>query len=378
MSFTRIVKMPRRKESGQKIAIDCREFNKGRVTGIGRFLETLISYVPLLRPDWDFLLLGSAETEIPFPVPSNVSFLALPGSSTQFWEQARLPAALRREKCGLFFSPYYKTCVFTPVPSIIVIHDLIDLVCPGYTKFPAAYKRLMRFYAGRSAAVVTLSENSKRDIVKLLGVPADKVLVNAPGVDTSVFYERRDAAGHVKKLGIEAPYVLYVGNSNPHKNVDGLVKAYASLPENLLAGRRLVLAGVGDYAAPAGTGPGALIILPRVSSADLPFLYSAAEVFAFPSFYEGFGLPPLEAMACGVPVASSGASCLPEVLGEACAYFDPASGESLKASLTSLLSDKGKRASLRMKGLERVKKYGPRRCAEGLVGLFEAKLREAA
>lgn len=375
MRSTRAVKMPGRKEMKQKIAIDCREFYKGRVTGIGRFLETLISYAPLLRPDWDFLLLGSAETEIPFPVPSNVSFLAIPGSNTQFWEQVRLPAALKREKCSLFFSPYYKTCVFTRVTRVIAIHDLIDLVYPGYTKSPAAYKRLMRFYAGASAAVVTLSENSKRDITGLLGITPDKIFVNAPGVDTSIFYERKDASAYVRNLGITAPYLLYVGNSNPHKNVDGLLKAYLSLPGNLRAGLRLVLAGVGDYKAPAGIDPGSFIKFGRVSFKDLPFLYSAAELFIFPSFYEGFGLPPLEAMACGTPVASSNASCLPEVLGGACAYFDPASGESIKNTLASLHSDKGARDALRLKGLERIKKYEPRAAAAGLVALFESALK---
>ncbi|MBI4351139.1 MAG: glycosyltransferase family 4 protein [Elusimicrobia bacterium] len=355
----------------KKIAIDCREFYRGKSTGIGRFLQNYISHLPALRPDWDFLLFGDADTELPFSLPANVSFLAIPGANTQFWEQVSLPAALKREKCGLFFSPYYKTCVFTGVPSIITIHDLTNLVYPGYTRFRGIYRRVMRFYADSSAAVLTVSEYSKQDIVKLLGVAADKVFVSHNAIDPAVFYERKDAAARINKLGIQEPYVLYVGNANPHKNVDGLVRAYAALPEALRAGRSLVLAGVGDYAAPAGVDPGSLVKLARVPSEDLPFLYSAAQVFVFPSFYEGFGLPPVEAMACGAPVASSGASSLPEILGDACVYFDPASEESIRQALTALLSDEAARKSARLKGLEQAKKYEPGAAAGRLLGLFE-------
>ncbi len=359
----------------KKIAIDCREFYKGKTTGIGRFLQNYISRLPALRPGWEFLLLGDSGTELPFGLPGNVSFLAISGSNTQFWEQVSLPAALKREKCDLFFSPYYKTCVFTGVPTIITIHDLTNLVYPGYTKFAAVYRGAMRFYAASAAAVLTVSEYSKQDIVRLLGVDPGKIFVNHNAVDPAVFYERGDAAPRLKKLGISAPYVLYVGNANPHKNVDGLVKAFAELPERLRSGRSLVLAGVGDYAAPAGVGPGTLVKLERVPSEDLPFLYSAAEVFAFPSFYEGFGLPPVEAMACGAPVVSSNASSLSEVLGEACSYFDPASVESMKNALAALLSDKGVRDNLRLKGLEQAKKYDPLAAAEALLPLFEACFR---
>lgn len=362
----------------KKIAIDCREFFKGKITGIGRLLENFISCAPGLRPDWEFLLLGSADTEIPFGLPGNAAFLVIPGTNTQFWEQVTLPAALKREKCDLFFSPYYKTCVFPGVPSIITIHDLISLIYPGYVRFPSAYRRLMRFYADSSAAVLTDSENSKRDIIARLGVSPERISVNYPGVDTAVFYGRKDAVSQVRKLGILSPYILYVGNSNPHKNVDGLVKAYSLIPEALSAGRRLVLAGVGDYALPAGIDPGGVVKLARVPAADLPFLYSAAEVFAFPSFYEGFGLPPLEAMACGCPVASSSASCLPEILGDACLYFDPASVESIKSALAALLSDKGTRDTLRLKGLAQAKKYAPRAAAEALLRLFESCFREVS
>lgn len=362
-------------EMKKKIAIDCREFYKGKSTGIGRFLQNYILHLPVLRPDWDFLLFGDADTELPFALPGNVSFLAIPGANTQFWEQVSLPAALRRERCGLFFSPYYKTCVLTGVPSIITIHDLTNLVYPGYTRFPAVYRRVMRFYAASSAAVLTVSEYSKQDIVKLLGVAPGKIFVNHNAIDPAVFYERKDAAAQVKKLGITVPYVLYVGNSNPHKNVDGLVKAYAALPEGLRSGRRLVLAGVGDYAAPAGVEPGSYLKLARVSPEDLPSLYGAAEVFAFPSFYEGFGLPPVEAMACGAPVASSSASSLPEILGDAAVYFDPASAESIKSALASLLSDRAARDVLRLKGLEQAKKYEPRAAAAALLPLFESCFR---
>lgn len=353
-----------------KAAVDCREFRRGVITGIGRFLLNFIGQVPKLRPDWELLLLGGPDTELPFVPSGSVSYVQLSCGNPQLWEQFHLPMALRGGGCGIFFSPYYKTCAFSGVPSLITVHDMLDLIYPDYTRFPRLYRELMRFYARRSSAVITDSENSRRDIVSMLGLPPRKVLVNPVGVDRSVFFPAADPRPSLRRLGIEPGYLLYVGNSNPHKNVDGLVRAYASLDSAARSGRKLVLAGVGPYSLPAGVDPSSFVLIPTVPQADLPSLYSAARAFVFPSFYEGFGLPPLEAMACGCPVASSNAASLPEVLGDACLYFDPRSGDGMRSALGRLL-DGGELAGLRAKGLVRAAEQDASLAAAGLVSIIE-------
>jgi len=357
------------------IAVDCREFQRGKITGIGRFLRNFISYAARARGGWRFILLGGPETEIPAGLGPNVGAAVIDHRDARLWEQAGLPALLKRERCGLFFSPYYKTCLFTSVPSVVTIHDLTSLIYPGYCSFPFFYRRLMRLYAGKAAAVMTDSLNSKKDIERILGIDPDKISVVNGSVDRSFFYERMDTAAVKSRYGIPGRYILCVGNSNPHKNLDGLVKAYAGLPEGIKKEYSLVLAGAGqDALFPEHRTDASCIVCGHVADEDLPALYSGASLFVFPSFYEGFGLPPLEAMACGCPVASSSAACMPEILGDACVYFDPSDTGAMRRVMLGALKDAGLAAVLKMKGSARAALYTPDKICTGALEVLESAL----
>jgi len=357
-----------------RIGIDCREFYDGRITGIGRYLVDFISFASRERPGWEFVLFGSQHTRVPFKLGENVKTENIHEVNTQFWDQVLLPAALKRRKCDVYFSPYNKTCLFSSVPSVISIHDLTGLVFPGYGKGAFLQRQLARLYARKAAAVVTVSGHSKNDIVRLLGVAPEKISVCGAGVDEKRFYRRADCALVTRKYGIKKPYVLYVGNSKPHKNVAGLVKAWSLLDGELSGEYSLVLAGVGDYRFPA---PDSGAAIAYVADEDLPFLYSGAELFVFPSFYEGFGLPPLEAMACGTPVLSSNSSCMPEVLADACAYFDPGKHSEIAAAVATVLLDPALRLELRKKGLARAALYRPEKSAAVILGVLESVLKSS-
>lgn len=352
-----------------RIAIDGREFYEGRITGIGRYLANFIRAASAQRPAWEFLIFGSQHTKVPFEFGRNVRFEVMREINTQLWEQVQLPVRLKREACDLFYSPYPKTCLFSPVPSVMVIHDLTGLIYPGYAKAISPERFLTGLYAARASAILTPSENSKKDMVKLLGLDAAKISVCSGGVDPGIFFPR--TGGAPAGRGVNGPYALYVGNSRPHKNVPGLVKAWGLLDRAQRNGHSLVLAGVGGYEVPPELGD-SVKVLRALPEADLPGLYSAAGLFIFPSFYEGFGLPAVEAMACGCPVLSSDSSCMPEILGDAAAYFDPADPVKMAAAIAALLKDPEARAVLSKRGLERAGRYAPEATHERAVEVIES------
>lgn len=359
-----------------KVAIDCREFYEGRLTGIGRFLSAFITCASR-KNDIKLLLYGSQNTVLPGGLAGGHA-RTLYESGTRHWEQVLLPRALKRDAADIFFSPYPKTCLLTRIPSVLAIHDLTWLLYPDYRGGPAFLRGLLaRAYAWKASAVLTLSEHSRADIIRVLGVPERKLFVTRCGVDALSFRPRPGSGLLPAKYGLRRPYILYVGNSNPHKNLDGLIKAYAALPAGVKKEYDLVLCGVKDYTPPIVEG-GACLVLRYIPDQDLPVLYSGAALFVFPSFYEGFGLPPLEAMACGCPVAASSASCLPEILGDACAYFDPGDISDMAAVIAAALGDPVLRAGLKARGKERAALYSPEKTYAAIRGVFDAVLGGAA
>lgn len=365
------------------LAVDCREFVTGRITGIGRFLRDLLAEIAGNRPHLRTVAIAGPGNAIPVTAP-HLEVVRLPGRPTLYWDQVLLPRALRASGATAFFSPYYKAPAAAPCPTLVTIHDVIPLRFPEYARgygrlYAAALRRWAAWLARRATAVITDSEFSKGELLAELGLAPERVHVVYLGVRPEF---RPPAPGETiaaaaARYGIDGPYLLAVSNFLPHKNLPRLVEAYAALPAALRARTRLVLAGAPgghghvrpvDRASLAGSG----VILPGfIAPEDHPAVYAGATALVCPSLAEGFGLPVVEAMACGTPVVCARAGALPEVAAEAALYVDPTDVRSISAGLHRILEDEPLRRDLAGRGLARARRFEPGKTAGRLVDLLE-------
>jgi len=290
-------------------------------------------------------------------------------SSRLLWDQMTLPRLLAESKADVFLSPYYKGPLKAPCPVVVTANDLIEVHYPG----GSALKRLMlpgwmRLMSRRASRVLTLSEYSRRDLVETLGLDSSRISVVPVGVDERFFDAPSDARREQPRRALDIPpgYVLYVGRCADHKNVRTLVRAWSALPDAVRNKHPLVLAGGDvDMFRELADGSNPSVSIPGfIDDDELAALYRDAAVMCFPSLYEGFGLPPLEAMACGTPVVASNATSLPEVLGDAALLLDPLDEEGWCVGLSNVLHDGELRQELISAGRRRAAKYTTARAAE--------------
>jgi glycosyltransferase involved in cell wall biosynthesis len=301
-----------------------------------------------------------------------------------FWIQVVLPVQLARLKADVLHSPSFFAPLVCPCPVILTVYDTLYL-----TQAQHYGDRLYLFYAKlfikpsvrRSALISTISSASKKDIVSVFNVPETKVKVAYPGVSPR-FHPIRDDAELSRirsKYGLQSHFFLFVGAAEPRKNLARLFRAF-SLFQEARSGERYQLVLVG----PEGSASTELQDLARqlellsdvkrlgyVPDDDMPSLYSAATALVFPSLGEGFGLPIVEAMACGTPVVTSSVSCMPEIAGDAALLVDPENVEALAAALDSLASNSLVRQQLAEKGLERVQLFSWLRTAKETEQLYQ-------
>lgn len=277
------------------------------------------------------------------------------------WSQLELP---RHARSGVLWSPANAGPIYHP-RHVVTIHDAAVLDHPEWFSagFGAWYRFLLPRLAKNASHVLTVSEFSRRRLVETLDVDPERISVVPNGVDTKFEAVDSDAAGAVlKRLGLPRKYVLALGSLEPRKNIGGLLSAWALLLSRKEIDKEVSLVVVGGKSSlfrDAGlpTLPERVVLTGYVADDDLPALYSRAMAFVYPSFYEGFGLPPLEAMACGAPVVTSSTTSIPEVTDKAALLVDPHETESIAEGLRSVLGDVNLRASLRATGLERVKVF---------------------
>jgi glycosyltransferase involved in cell wall biosynthesis len=317
-----------------------------------------------------------------------VSALARLGENVEqvWWEQVGIVLAGMREKIDLLHGPYWSNPLWSPWPTVVTVHDVIQFVLPEYAwrKISRVYFGLVSAGARRAQAVITVSECSKQDIMKILGLGPERIHVIGNAVDASL-YPVRDAwllANVRERYGIAPRFVLYFGGFDMRKNVPRLIEAYARLPEVLRREYQLVIAGryqhLGHplYPDPRQTVrrlglDGNVIFTGQIREQDKAPLYSAATVFAFPSLYEGFGMPVLEAMACGTPVVTSNVSALPEVAGDAGLLVNPYEPAAIGEALAELLESAARRDDLARRGLERARRFTWPQVAEQTVRVYK-------
>lgn len=295
----------------------------------------------------------------------------------RLWRFGGAGLSAYRSRADVMFIPTAATLPAGPVPAVCTIHDVTPITMPSHSARVSAIQRvLLKGCARFSRAIITSSECSKRDIVKLLGVSEEKVVVIHDGCDQALFNayppDKVALAALRARLGIERSYLLHHGTIQPRKNLKRLIEAFHLMladPANL--DFDLVLAGqlgwasdeIVNAATKAGGGRGKVILTGVLGDPDLALLIKGASLAVVPSLYEGFSLPLVEAMACGVPTVASSTSCLPEISGNALVYFDPLSIEDMASCMHSVLRDSELSRRLRRKGIDRAREFTWERCA---------------
>jgi len=352
-----------------KIAIDAR---KWRDYGIGTYVRNVVRHLARLDHETTYLLFCNPADE---PVLRDLAENFVPvvdaASGYGLREHVSIPLKLRRLRAELLHSPHYVRPLLCTVPSVVTIHDCIHLLFPQYLPNRMAY-RYARFVMGsairNSALVFTVSEASRADILRFYpATDPQKVHVVPNAIDAELLEdpgpEERERVR--ERYQIRGRFVLFAGNVKPHKNLERLIRAFARVRqqegnEDL----RLVVIGddVSRYASLRRTADESGVrqdvrFFGFVPHQTLAALYRMATLFAFPSLYEGFGLPPLEAMACGTPVVTSRISSLPEVVGDGALLVDPYSEEEIAQAIARVLDDEDLRQRLVERGLERAASY---------------------
>ncbi len=297
----------------------------------------------------------------------------------RLWRYGGASAAAFRDGADIMLNPNGASLpISVLLPAVTTIHDLSPMVMPC---FPRRITFLLRFLLMRaaksSAAIITVSEYSKRDIVRICGVPPSKIHVVYEGYDRALFNNARpDPVSHqalLARLGINRPYILHHGAVQPRKNLLRLIAAYRLMLSRTSAlDLDLVLAGPLAWqfeetvasAQDNRESRGKVAVTGALSDQDLSLLLRGAELEVVPSLYEGFCLPMVEAMACGIPTIAASSSCLPEVSGGALHYFDPLSVEELAGCMQGVLQSRDLRAELAARGKERAQRFSWQLCAE--------------
>jgi len=307
---------------------------------------------------------GSTATGVPPP--------RLPGGRTRkmWWEQAGVVLATRRADVELVHIPHFSAPLHQAVPHVVTVHDVIPLALPSYggTIKMRAYLRLVARTVRRVPLILTDSEHAKRDIIRYLGIPQERIRVTPLAVGAHLRPAETDTdraaiAAMRATFGLHTPFVLYVGGFDLRKRLPQLVRGFAAALPLLPETYDLVIPGRAHTGNPVIYPPLEPLIrelgiadrvrlIGFVSEEDKRDLYRSASVFAFASEYEGFGLNPLEAMACGAPVICSNRSSLPEVVGDAGLLIDP-EPDAIARALVHVLTDDALRADLSRRGLRR-------------------------
>ena len=372
------------------IGIDASRANRDRKTGTEWYSWHLIEELKkITSPSQRVLLYTNEKLKGDLAIMPNISWQErdLVWPPKYLWTQLRLWWEVLFSPPDVLLIPAH-TIPFLPIRKktkvLATVHDV------GFKRFPELYKPIqiwyheltMRKIKRRADIIITISEFSKREIMEFYSVPAEKIRIIYLGYDHDKYYPIDDSrvAGQRQilsdKYSITSPYLLYVGRLEKKKNIGNIIKAFASVKEEF-PDIKLVLAGT------AGNEELLIsetikkfklqkeIILPGyIDSEDLPALIALSEVFVFPTLYEGFGLPIIEAMACGTPVLTSKINPHQEVAGDAAVFADPKDAQEIASGISGLLSDSNFRSQIIARGLERAKLFTWRKTAKEVFDLF--------
>jgi glycosyltransferase involved in cell wall biosynthesis len=375
-----------------KLYVDASPLSENKVTGIPHFTAELVKALerhPENGKSFKIILLiafdkkkklskwGFTKLDIK-TIPLPMRFLNL------FWKYEVLPPMDVFLGRGVYLFPNYKNWRLLNSPSLTYIHDLGFVRYPQYVqpKNQVFLSQGIQKWISRTTKVLTGSDYTKEEIITLLKVPPEKVVRIYHGVDKKLYYPRTslEINSAKTKYDIKGDYMLYVGSIEPRKNLSSLIESYRNLPSDLLEKYSLCLVGGGGWlnddileTIKSSQAQGYKIIMPSkyVEDEDLPSLMSGAALLTYPAIYEGFGLPPLQAMACGVPVLVANNSSLPEVVGSAGVFVDAENIKDISAKIEKVLTDGKYRMDKIKAGLIQAKKFTWENSAQELINCME-------
>ena len=350
-----------------RIGIDARKLHD---FGIGTYIRNLLRELARLDQSTEFVLLCRPDdVTVIRALGPNFRPVVETAGNYSVAEQVKVPLALRREGVTLFHAPHYVLPPLVHCRSVVTIHDCIHLMFPQYlpNRVALTYARSsMAMASKRATRVLTVSETSKNDIIRFFGTDPAKidVIYNAFDERFGVEPNEDDVVRVRERYQLHDEFVLYAGNVKPHKNLDRLIDAFHLVRQRGLDHLKLVMIGddISKYASLRRAVHKYQLhnyvrFLGYLPEETLAVMYRLAGVFVFPSLYEGFGLPPLEAMASGTPVVTSNVSSLPEVAGDAAQLVDPYDPDAIADGIYRVLTDTELRQGLRLKGLARARQF---------------------
>ena len=358
---------------------------RGRFSGVVRYTDGLVrALAPRLQQDLAVFVTQSADgldgvcvrrMRAPFPTPNEYA--------RAFWEQAVVPIDVARLNPDVYHSPNYILPLALRCPSVVTVHDLAFLDPTVHRLRSHLYLTVLtRQAVAKATRIICVSGYTRDRLAATYPATGDRIRVIGEGVDGRFSRQSAEAVQRFRtRFGLEAPYILFVGVLEPRKNLDRLVAAFEIAMRRSGRDDLLVLAGARGWkdesvlrSIDASPVRDRIRLLGYVPEDELAAAYSGAEIFVYPSLHEGFGLPPLEAMACGAPVLTSSTTSLPEVVGDAALCVDPIDVEAIASSIERLLTDAALRERLVRAGSRRVAEFRWDRVAEKTLAVY----REAA
>jgi glycosyltransferase involved in cell wall biosynthesis len=359
------------------------------LTGIGHYTLELASHLAADQPEDELLVVTPRAFDASARITTDLKNLKLLRPTInpiiRQWWKSGLPRFLRKNHVDLFHGTNFKLPLKAECVTVLTIHDLSQLLHPDTheSKKVAATRLTLPATAAAATLIITPTELVRAEVHEHLGIPLEKIVV-VPEAARDCFQPLEDQATKPprQKLGIGEEFLLYVGTLEPRKNLLTLVKSFETMAQQNAKHLQLVLAGMRgwmvddlyDYVKRSAFSK-RIIVTGYLSDDELRALYSSCTVFVYPSRYEGFGLPPLEAMACGAPVVASHIGSISEVLGQAALLVDPVDVRALTDSIRSLYNNRAKRQELAKKGIERSAQFSWQKTARLTKRVYEQALR---
>ena len=373
-----------------RIGIDARLLAYRR--GMGTFVYYLLSHLTVLDQKNQYLLyLAAKPKDFDLSLPQNFTLRPLAWPGYPLWEQIGLPFAARHDDVDILHCPANTGPLFLPrqIKLVLTVHDVMYLLpYEVLPPSPSLYQRLGRIYrrwivprvAKRADAIITVSHHSRQDILRFLQVSPERVYViyEAPGYAFRPSLDKAKLKQVKQRYGIQERFILALGGLDPRKNTTRILQAFKKFRQQSKGDYQLVIVGLprngqrlfSRIAMEIGIAD-RIIFTGFVPEEDLVALYNGADVFLYPSLYEGFGLPVLEAMACGTPIIASTAGSIPEIAGGAALLIEPEDIEALALAIEQVLTDQALRQGLIARGFEHVKKFSWEKAAKELLAIYE-------